>query len=1037
MRITSPILAVVLSLAILMALPSVVTLPRVYGSSQSGNTRWSPFGPQEQSLIISVEGDFVTMFNAFTSGQLDITDWAIQPSNLGTGSSAAFCDSNFNPDFFCTTPTSELGIFDLQINSIPSVMGIPLTTPRTIGLASVTVGASTSACSVGFGSLTVTLENQETGNSVIKDQYNSLTAANKPSGSPSSTVSDSGGSTPNGIYKLPCLLAGSYGLSTSVYGGNVNTTITSAVNTAVTLHVNWNSLSNTFPTNARFLWGAALAHMLDGPEFVSGLFGLAACHDNTFDPGDNAPGCTPSPIITPPTAAAEWTTADCQFGNHIWTGSPCVSGSDVSAYNFVDDKISGSSLWWQLTGSLAPGPGYSGHNDLRAACDDLVSMGLSLSSQAGSGGCENVANALSNSTLTGTPWTASSYPHVVPNGQINFLIRTSLGRKLFGTIIADTLNAIFGTPSVTGGGTVNYGSSLSHSQTPSYSTISQVAPCVFSDGPVSAGGNGPNCWQLYTGGFTLGSTPDATYALFNSQFSGGNCYTPGPNTPPASAQPNDYVNFCDPQVDTDTSAGEFSTSSGPLFRRATVEGLNAAMDVPVYSGVDSFVELNGWNFQQCGSGSFTGCANTQSSIVNTKGSGTQLPYWTLLNARQVPGYVPTNPLYAPGGRTGTSDNGLVRMGFSQTLLHLSVFQYTTVWEADIVSQVYDSMLTLNPLTYFADSQFLDWQTTSHTSSFSPTATCSSPGTGPVVGCTTQIWHLRNDLKFQDGNPVTASDVAYSILAERDVPSANLGPTVANVVSAQGLDCGMGQPCKTLKVVLALNSPFYEVDVGGALIIEQALWQPYCGSVAGAGGLAGNFIPNASTSQCANLSFDPMTATDQLNGIPGIFIGDGPFSCVVPTGFPNAGHVGGSCTETASNTLGTQAVDTGGRILLQRNNLYDRCCPGGTGAAGSSLYKESYADANNDGIVNIQDLAGAAACFGTASGATAPLCTAAQSSYWVNPNIAPGSSVNISDLATVAFYFGAGTTNYGGASILSSMTGVDPQIDPFNCASTGC
>jgi len=719
----------------------------------------------------------------------------------------------------------------------------------------------------------------------------------------------------------------------------------------------------------------------------------------------------------------------------MWTGSSCVSGSDVSAYNFADAKISGASLWWQLTGSNAPGLGYSGHNDLRAACDDLVSMGLSLSAQAGTGGCENVANALSNSTLTGTLWTSSSYPHVVPNGQITYFIRSSLGRKLFGLIIGDTLDAIFGTPLSTGGGTVNFGPPSI--PLPQFYTISQIASTIFGDGPLLAGGTGPLGWQLYTGGFSLGSTPDALYALFNTQFSGGNCYTPGGNNPPASAQPNNYVGFCSPQLDTDTSAGEFSTSAGPLFRRATVEGLNAAIDVPVYSGVDSFVELNGWNFQQCGTGTITGCANTQSSIVNTKGSGTQLPFWTLLNARQAPGFSPTNPIYAPGGRTGTSDNGLIRMGFSQTVLHLSVFQYTTVWEADVVSQVYDSMLTLNPLTYFGDSQFLDWQTTSHTSSFNPTATCNSPGTGPVVGCTTQLWHLRNDLKFQDGNPVTANDVAYSLISERDVPSANLGPTVANIVSAQGLDCAAGQPCKTLKVVLALNSPFYEVEVGGALIIEQALWQPYCGSIAGAGGLAGNFIPNASTSACASLSFDPMTQTDPLTSTPGIFIGDGPFSCIVPTGFPNAGHVGGSCTETASNALGGQAVDIGGRILLQNNSLYDRCCPTGPGAAGSSLYKESYADANNDGIVNIQDLAAAAACFGIASGATGPLCTAAQSSYWVNPNIAPGSTVNISDLATVAFYFGTGTTNYGGASVFSSMTGIDPQIDPFNCANTGC
>jgi len=1053
MRLTTPVLALLISLSILMALPSVVTLPRVYGAQQSGNTRWSPFGPQEQNLIITVEGDFTAMFNDFVAGKIDLTDWPVQPANLGSGSSAAFCDASFNPSYFCTTPTSELGIFDLQINSLPAVMGKLLTTSRATVSASATSGATSAACSAGFGSLAVTLENQETGNSVIKDQFNSLTAANQPSGSPSSTVSDSGGATPNGVYNVPCILAGSYLLSTNTYGGSAPTTITSGFNTAVTFKVNYNSLSSTFLTQARSLWGGALGHLLNVPEDVRTTFGAAACPDNTFDAGDTASingayGCVPSPIITPATTAAEWTTADCQFSNHAWAaecGGSLGNAQDSHAYLFTNQIIAGGSLWWQITGSLAPTGGYASHDDIRAACDDLVSMGQSLSAEAAPLGCENVANALGNTTLP-APWTPSSYPHVVPTGNLDLYVRTSHARKLFGTVYGDTLNAIFGTPSSTGGGTVCYGRATpgnpgtACNTSPTFFTIGQIAPFIFGDGPVSAGGAGPNGWQLYTGGFSLASTPDQEYALMNTDFSGGNCYTPSATTPPAASQPNNYVNYCNPSLDTDTAAGEFSSpvNTNGLFRRAKLTGLNTALDIPVYSGVDTFVELNGWNFQQCGTGGITGCANTQSSLVNTKGSGTESPFSTLLNARQVPGYNAPNSLYNPGGRAnGASDNGLIRMGFSQTTLHLSVFQYTTVWEADVVSQVYDSMLTLNPLTYFGDSQFIDWQSTSHTTSFSPSASCSSPGTGPVIGCTTQVWHLRNDVKFQDGNPVTANDVAYSLLSERDVPSANLGPTVANIVSAQGLDCGSGQPCKTLQVVLALSSPFYEFFVGGAFIIEQALWQPYCGTVTGAGGLAGNGIPNASTSQCALLSFDPMTANNPLTSTPGIFVGDGPWSCVVPTGFANAGHVGGSCTETASNALGGQAVDTGGRVLLQRNSLYDRCCPGGPGATGSSLYKESYADANNDGIVNIQDLAAAAACFGIASGATGPLCTSAQSSYWVNSNIAPGSTVNISDLATVAFYFGAGTTNFGGASVLASMTGIDPQIDPFNCPNTGC
>ncbi|HEX4919266.1 MAG TPA: hypothetical protein VFV92_00820, partial [Candidatus Bathyarchaeia archaeon] len=337
-----------------------------------------------------------------------------------------------------------------------------------------------------------------------------------------------------------------------------------------------------------------------------------------------------------------------------------------------------------------------------------------------------------------------------PTAQVEFFVRTSQGRKQFGSIIGDGLNAIFGTPASTGGGTVCYGDNTSGTCpliTPKFYTIGQIAPLIFGDGPVSAGGVGPYHWQLYTGGFTLSSTPDFLIGLFNSIFSGSTC-----GGAPA-AQPTDYMLFCNPQFDTDSNAGEHgtSTSFGPLFSRATIDALNNVADVSVFSGIDTFVELNGWNFQQC-----TGspCVNTQSSIVNTIGGGTETPFSTLLNARQVPGYVPVSSTYTPGG----GNPNLIRMGFSQTTGQLSLFQYSQVWEANVIGEVFDSMLSVNPLTYASTGQLLDWQTTTHSSSFNPTQTCNSPDTGLVVGCTTQVWKLRNDLKFQDGNPVTAADV---------------------------------------------------------------------------------------------------------------------------------------------------------------------------------------------------------------------------------------------------------------------------------------
>jgi hypothetical protein len=201
------------------------------------------------------------------------------------------------------------------------------------------------------------------------------------------------------------------------------------------------------------------------------------------------------------------------------------------------------------------------------------------------------------------------------------------------------------------------------------------------------------------------------------------------------------------------------------------------------------------------------------------------------------------------------------------------------------------------------------------------------------------------------------------------------------------------------VKLLKQSPFYELDIGQLPIVEKSLWTPYCGD------------PPSPTSQCADPSFDPMSA--------GIMVGDGPWKCVVPAGYPNAGHVGGPCTVNADGTLGSQLVTTNGKIYLTRSESFVGCCPDDTS---SNLYKLSWADANNDGVINILDLASAAVRFGQPD------------PYWVNPNIAIGTTVNIQDLATVAFYFGHGTTYPFSPS---QLTGLDPQIDPFFCPNSGC
>jgi len=352
-------LAIVLSLSVLMVLPGTYTPVRAI--NQTNPLRFSPFGPFTQQMIIHFYSDFTVMFQHFQLGEIDISDWPLQSS----ADISTFCS---NADFFCTSPQPQLGYFGQELNSHTPFMGIALTQARTTSPPSYTTTSTTSGCGSGFGSLTVTVRNQET-NLIVLDPLNTLTVANQPSGSPSAAVSDSGGSTPNGVYNVPCILAGTYSLRSSVYNATGTTVaIASATTTSGTLNVNWNSPSNVRPTRNRALLGAAIAHLLDDPEFVSSTFGPVAsapCAFMVVAQGQVCPAGTTSSYqcLLPPLSApvpcpasnplggtaTQNDNAECQFVNHPWLNVVgCLAGAaghDLGPYNSADDKLVYSTGW--------------------------------------------------------------------------------------------------------------------------------------------------------------------------------------------------------------------------------------------------------------------------------------------------------------------------------------------------------------------------------------------------------------------------------------------------------------------------------------------------------------------------------------------------------------------------------------------------------------------------------------------------------------------------------------------------------------------
>jgi len=927
--------------------------PNVHGVTQAGPTTWSPFGPRMTTMLITSYADFNTMFTNFQSGQVDITDWPVPPGLLASYGS--------NPDFFLSSKTPEFGIFQLDINHHAPFMGIMGLQNRTVTAPGIIGSVVTvSGCSSGFGRLNVVLKNYENSTSVVKDSGNIVGAL----GPQLYSVPDNGGSNPIGVYSVPgpttCMLAGNYNITSTVYSGKIKIFVNTATINNVTIGVDYNSPSTLTLTTSGVDLSRALAHLVNKPNMVqnSAAFAGKADYDDVEVPPAQGMSIGGAPFSKLPQSILN------QECVQLAVLDPTLTCNPISAFDLVGASIGAGQLWWNSFGVGASATsGYPSTADIRAACDYFVAAGFSITPSTSK--CSDVASAASGTTPP------SSYPHLIPNGHVSMYIRTDGPRMTYGTIVADDLNFLFGTPSNSGGGTVCFSSITVCKTSPQYYTIDQVIPIVFASAQM-------NNWNLYTGGYSLGTTPDHLYSIYYSQFAStlcGGVFT---------TFPSEFDYYCNPAFDADVHAGEFSTSltnSVGLFSNAAVIATQTGMTVPIYSKIDQFVALNGWNFQP----------STASSLVSVLGHGLQAGFWSLLNMRQTPGYTPTSNLYVPGG----GNPNLIRRAFSQPTDNLSPFQALTVWDFEIISQVYDSMLQLNPLTGGSNQQLIDWMTSSHSSTYSPTeVSCVGPPSNPVTICvtgtTTETWHLRTDLFFHDGTRVTAADVAYTILAYRDVPSSLLQSNVATVASAVALDSS------TVQVKLQNQSPFYEINIGSLPILPKHLWAPVCGN------------PPSPSSQCANPSFDPMAQ--------GIFIGSGPWVCKSLT----SGVPGGPCTST-----GTQSISLGDTALFTADPTYMR---GPAGVQGTSLQSLSWADKNDQGTVNILDIAAASLHFCSIA-PCAPGTTGADP-YWAHPLFTcnGNSWVDICAVGTAANYFGYGLTN---PFQPSQLTSVDTQIDPFN------
>jgi hypothetical protein len=537
---------------------------------------------------------------------------------------------------------------------------------------------------------------------------------------------------------------------------------------------------------------------------------------------------------------------------------------------------------------------------------------------------------------------------------------------------------------------------------------------------------------LYTGGYFLGSTPDQLYALHTSQFASTNCGGT------ASSLPNNYIRYCDPVFDTQAQAGEFTPGvTIPGFQAAAAQGQLRGENIPVYAGVNRFAALNSWSDQQCGTaspgpgGSIIGpCSTTDASIVPLLGHGFESSGGFLLNMRPTPNYTPANSLYAAGSTcvspSGASAPGTcLRRSIANPTLHMTAWTFTTVWEAEALTQVYDTLLAVDPnsATTCTDnpiapgnSHCLDWMTTQH--DIQPNL--------PNAGQTKYDFTLRNDLLWHDGQPVTGHDVCFSILSDKQAPSANFFPSVTAVSS-----CTVSGNIVT--VVINGISPFDELNLGGVFIVPEHIWSSVCGGL------------QAGTDACVTPSNLASTATDYV--ALGYMVGSGPFVCNSSLGVSTIPGQA-SCTQSAAGVAGGQALSTGGRIFLKRNTAYMRCCPN-TQIPNSALHLKTtslqayqFSDFKKTGKVDLTDILSATGIFGQG-------CTTAVTCYFTNPLYSTGLQsqcatgqtapcIDIGTIDTLASYYGHGTTGpftgsstgLGTATPPAGLVNYDPNVDPF-------
>lgn len=518
----------------------------------------------------------------------------------------------------------------------------------------------------------------------------------------------------------------------------------------------------------------------------------------------------------------------------------------------------------------------------------------------------------------------------IRNNPIRFMVRSDdPNRYALGIGFSSAVNQLFGTSVFT----------------LTVANIAQLAPIVFASSPDGA----TDDWDLYTFGWSLpGPFPDHLRALYGSVFASDQC---GGRT---NGETLNYGFLCIPSFDSFIDAAS-QTPDIATFKTNTLSAFNEfgkhAGNIPIFAR-----------------GIRVAALRSIAGVVNARGASYPNS-WTLLNARNDTSYTPANPLYKFGG-----GSNIIRWGQRQGTSQLNPFKAETVWEFNVLGEVYDTLFAASPIQ---PANIICWMCDNYT-----------PSVDPQTGNSHFLVELRQNLRWQDGVALNASDIKFTLLNMRDVPSASIFPNVQQVLAVKILKSSL------LDITMQGQSISHLVNLAGVPIIPRHLWEL-------AGDLTYGDVGKADPAK-TNTSYDMIAA--------GTFVGSGPYVCRSVFSV-DLGKVGTGCSRNADGSRGGQSLAPGGGILLnafdftskagntdpflQYFRSYNPSWGTGTGtAAQSGQFQEfSWADQNDDGEVTITDAVAVGACWH----ATAPTiqCPSSAYNYWLRPSLHPASPTEIS------------------------------------------